>query len=86
MGKTIYNGYWKKKKKPQLTAHLQNRGFSARLRDSGFVLHLGSQIHFGQNSPASQMRKTLWASLKDIVDKRENNQRTTLVGLEEYFV
>jgi hypothetical protein len=60
MGKAIYNGYWKKKKKTQLTAHLQNRGFSARLRDSGFVLHLGSQIHFGQNSPASQMRKTLW--------------------------
>jgi len=42
-----------------ITAHLQNRGFSARLRDSGFVLHLGSQMHFCQNSPASQMRKTL---------------------------
>jgi very-short-patch-repair endonuclease len=42
-----------------LTAHLQNRGFSIRLRDSGFVLYLGSQMHFGQKSPASQMRGPL---------------------------
>jgi hypothetical protein len=42
-----------------ITAHLQNRGFSARLRDSGFVLYLGSQMHFGEKSPASQMREPL---------------------------
>jgi hypothetical protein len=28
----------------RLTAHLQNLGFSTHLRDSGFVLHLDSQM------------------------------------------
>jgi hypothetical protein len=37
-------------------------------------------------SATSQICKPLWASLKDIMDKRENHQRTTLIGLEEYFV
>lgn len=32
-----------------VTVHLQNRDFSIRLRDAGFVLYLGSQIHFGEN-------------------------------------
>jgi hypothetical protein len=45
----------------RLTAHLQNRGSSARLRDSGFVLYLGSHKHFGKKSPASQMREPLAA-------------------------
>jgi len=49
----------RRKSAQRLTAHLQNRGFSKRFRDSGFVLHLDSQMHFGQNSPASPMRKTL---------------------------
>jgi hypothetical protein len=38
---------------------LQSRGFSTHLRDSGFVLHLDSQMHFGQKPPASQMREPL---------------------------
>jgi hypothetical protein len=29
------------------------------MRDSGFVLYLGSQLHFGKKSPASQMREQL---------------------------
>jgi hypothetical protein len=36
------------KKNQPITAHWQNRGFSARWRDSGFVLHLSSQKHFVQ--------------------------------------
>jgi hypothetical protein len=49
-----------KKTNETLTAHSQNRGFSARLRDSGFVLYLGSQMHFGKKSPASQMHGPLY--------------------------
>jgi uncharacterized membrane protein YphA (DoxX/SURF4 family) len=35
------------------------------MRDSGFVLYLDSQMHFGQKSPASQMREPLAVILID---------------------
>jgi hypothetical protein len=63
---------------------LQNRGFSARLRDSGFVLYLGSHKHFGKKSPASQMREPLWASFyKFEIEKVESRNHFKKRGVTE---
>ena len=38
------------------------------------------------HKPQAQACQTLWASLKDVLDKRENHKRTTLIILEENFI